>query len=412
MTEGEQGSADTFSEHFMAQEAEEDGSEEDSSKIMNFVEVKCEPPSPDIDHEEEMPDDFQHQENKTAALIEEEPGQFPDNNDTAVSISSCDSTESDKKHWICLYCEDIFVSADFLASHVKTVHPGLEVVFTPFPDRSLQSCDTRGTDKKNCICSYCESTFVGSGFLETHIRTEHPDKNVVYKCGECNRVFPQSWMLSKHVLPPPGDLFHCCQLCYENFRNAEELTRHHVSKHMGGKRYKCPHCGKAYKKPSQLKIHLPAHTGEKPYTCQICNKCFSFPAALSIHRSKEHPEVPRREYHTEKKKYPCPHCDKSFQKPSHLKIHLPLHTGERPYHCSECGMSFSFPAAFSKHKLKHAQNPAKYSCDECGREFLIRSRLIAHFAKHMEAKSYSCERCDMTFKSQFRLDMHLSSHQD
>ena len=50
-------------------------------------------------------------------------------------------------------------------------------------------------------------------------------------------------------------------------------------------RYNCPDCGRAFSRPSSLKIHTYSHTGEKPFCCPVrgCNKNFSVRSNMKRH---------------------------------------------------------------------------------------------------------------------------------
>lgn len=50
-------------------------------------------------------------------------------------------------------------------------------------------------------------------------------------------------------------------------------------------RYNCPDCGRAFSRPSSLKIHTYSHTGEKPFYCPVrgCNKSFSVRSNMKRH---------------------------------------------------------------------------------------------------------------------------------
>ena len=50
-------------------------------------------------------------------------------------------------------------------------------------------------------------------------------------------------------------------------------------------RYNCPNCGRAFSRPSSLKIHIYSHTGEKPFYCPVrgCNKNFSVRSNMKRH---------------------------------------------------------------------------------------------------------------------------------
>uniref|UniRef100_A0A8C5BYY2 C2H2-type domain-containing protein n=1 Tax=Gadus morhua TaxID=8049 RepID=A0A8C5BYY2_GADMO len=66
-----------------------------------------------------------------------------------------------------------------------------------------------------------------------------------------------------------------CPICGEAFYRVSELTGHKKI-HFGEDGYACTTCGKACKTLTLLKYHQRKHTGEKPYACKECGKRFGF----------------------------------------------------------------------------------------------------------------------------------------
>ena len=58
----------------------------------------------------------------------------------------------------------------------------------------------------------------------------------------------------------------------------------------GADRYICSDCGKAFARPSSLRIHSYSHTGERPYKCSIpgCGRAFSVRSNLRRHLRTHH----------------------------------------------------------------------------------------------------------------------------
>ncbi|XP_056275994.1 zinc finger protein 335-like isoform X2 [Pseudoliparis swirei] len=89
-----------------------------------------------------------------------------------------------------------------------------------------------------------------------------------------------------------------------------------------------------------LELQQRVHAGERPYTCPHCGKGFAQPNNLRVHLL----------IHTGERRYQCTLCGKSFISSSHLKRHRTVHTQEKPYSCARCGQSFSQMCSVRRHR--------------------------------------------------------------
>ncbi|KAH7980979.1 hypothetical protein HPB49_020642 [Dermacentor silvarum] len=133
----------------------------------------------------------------------------------------------------------------------------------------------------------------------------------------------------------------------------------------------CGICGKAYARPSTLKMHLRTHSGERPYRCLQCSKCFSQAANLTAHLRTHSGEKPFR----------CPVCERRFSQSSSVTTHMRTHSGERPYRCFLCKKAFSDSSTLTKHMRTHS-GEKPYQCRLCLLRFSQSGNLNRHMRVH------------------------------
>ena len=105
----------------------------------------------------------------------------------------------------------------------------------------------------------------------------------LWKCGQCNKSFPQRTMLQVHVCNESPHKPYQCGHCALSFSRPAELRAHAVS-HASKKPFKCGYCSRAFAGATTLNNHIRTHTGEKPFVCDKCGKNFTQGSQLSRHQ--------------------------------------------------------------------------------------------------------------------------------
>ena len=156
----------------------------------------------------------------------------------------------------------------------------LKLEVQSFPRDSTYSCDI------------CNSVFVRSCDLASHIRHDHPQpgrkENICRECGMC---FSRAHTLKIHLRTHSGVKPFKCDTCRKEFAQRSNLTAHQRT-HTQYKPYKCQVCGVSYSSAKYRDIHMLSHGEVRPCECVVCGSTFSSNKLLSTHlRSHDHSEI-------------------------------------------------------------------------------------------------------------------------
>ncbi|XP_063674148.1 zinc finger protein 91-like isoform X2 [Bolinopsis microptera] len=250
------------------------------------------------------------------------PPETPDN-----SESETKQLEEEEMKEKCQFCDTSFVSSAALLSHVREIH-----------DNS---------------CVYCE-TVCNNGGLEEHMSSIHSRK-----CDICNIVYREQYLILEHFTAVHPELtLTKCWLCEERFITAHDLIKHSRAKHC---------------KELNLNSSDKTSQDDTKHPCKSCDEVLSSATELLTHNKLDH--NPR-----------CTVCKVQMSSARDLDLHI---SSQHCISCEDCSDRFSSKLMLRNHiTTKHPEKEI-FHCRICLEHFSNKPELAKHFSKHIPVSAGS-----------------------
>ena len=161
-------------------------------------------------------------------------------------------------------------------------------------------------------CKICRFKASSSGSLKVHTKLLHKDKEVIYKCTNCNK----------------------------EYKSRDSLYVHNRSEHEM-KKYNCNMCEYSAKQKSNLSTHIKAVHFDERYLCKLCDFRSSTKKYLTYHVKR---------MHERNDVINCSDCNKTMTVGSLKRHRKLLHTlKQTQFSCNLCTFQTIYRESVQKH---------------------------------------------------------------
>ncbi|KAM4733480.1 zinc finger protein 592 isoform 2-T3 [Anableps anableps] len=318
-----------------------------------------------------------------------------------------------RKAWYkCLHCDVVFRTLLGQKTHVEEKH--CEIFYKcsvcPIAFKTSDGCEAHLKNKHKSSkqtpqlvfkCS-CKALFNKKHHFFQHFH-ENANKRVtcVFKCPECNSVFPQKRLLMQHFKG-----VHVGNTAAETEKDTKEKEGMEWCPDSHAVQQEKSHITRKHTDSPRKKSEQDAKARVKPrgWTCGECLQWFAERESYVSHMKNSHGKS--------MKKYPCRHCDQSFNSATSLRRHIRSeHDGKRRiyscWYCTDPKTTFTTSVMLKNHiSLMHGiKNPDLRQMPKSSiKEFkspLSKGIIATSAVSRRQADSQDC--CDLDAPSAKRL---------
>ena len=273
-----------------------------------------------------------------------------------------DTSPDQKTAFKCGACGKMFLTLDFLKTHIEKVHINYKL-----PEELTQLSSSTSSTENKTVFKF-QSDEHGKKFVfSSEPAPESPEKEPVSTSGPVEVGGEEKL----------GCDMEGCDKTFSGKGRKLQYKRHVERIHLSIRNKQCPRCDLSFYEKRDLSRHIEA------IHLRIRTICPIEGCARPVVRLDQHIKM----VHTERKE----------------KV-------ERSSRCEECGATFSRVWDLNRHRETVHRGLKSFQCDKCDRKFPDKRDLKRHHdAVHLsirQSKHYTCNFCDKNFKFKKLLDSH------
>lgn len=363
-----------------------------------------------------------------------------------------------RETFLCVHCEQLFLSKAGLARHVVRYHKNLSAVSTGERVNEADGVDPETAPETAAIldsipvalsCDQCTFGCAQPTELAQHVASNHPTVPI-FRCKKCEQPFLKEAECDEHMqlkhqllhVEPTSDGNYLCQICDRRLKTFSGYWGHlrghtkakpflcdqcghrytsrgsltkHKRTHDFANATKCPHCSKEFATLDYMRNHERlVHTRNFKFSCRLCGHKFPNERKQQTHMAVVHEqELTREELDamTRVRHLRCADCSFATYSALQFRQHRATHTGRYPFSCTLCERAFTFRFQLTLHMRRQHRPGGPLMCPHCPRHFISEDAHTAHVALHSapHAKGLECTQCKKLYETPRLLEKHQAS---